>query len=70
MKRRLLLKEIESAAKVERLRWVFHRHGANHDLYSLDGLIITIPRHKEFGERLSEQIFKECEPKLGSRWWR
>jgi len=41
-----------------------------HDAYSLDGLIIPIPQHREIGEGLADDIRKECEPKLGRRWWR
>jgi hypothetical protein len=70
MKRRIFLRDIARAAHISGLRWELERRGANHDVYSLDGLIIPIPRHNELDEYTAQKIFKECEPKLGSRWWR
>ncbi len=46
------------------------RQGANHEVYSLDGLMIPIPRHREVGEGLTEAIYRECQDKLGKGWWR
>lgn len=46
------------------------REGANHTIYSLDGLTIPLGRHNEFGERYAEMIYKQCEPKLGKGWWK
>jgi hypothetical protein len=46
------------------------REGGNHAVYSLDGLMIPMPRHNEIDDRLAQQIYKECEPKLGKGWWR
>jgi hypothetical protein len=34
------------------------------------GARIPIPRHVEIDDNLAEQIFKECEPELGERWWK
>ena len=70
MKRRDVLKKISTAAKSRGLVWEFKRNGANHEVYSLDGLVIPIARHSEIGDRFAQELFKECEPKLGSRWWR
>lgn len=46
------------------------RHGANHDVYTLDGIMIPIPRHPNVEERTTEQIYRECQEKLGKGWWR
>jgi hypothetical protein len=70
MKRRELLKAIAAAARNADLSWALLRQGANHEVYSLDGLVIPIPRHTEINELTAESIFKECEPKLGRRWWK
>ena len=70
MKRRELLKRIAAEAKRQNMNWALDRQGANHDVFSLDGLIIPVPRHNEIGEGLAVTIFKECSPKLGERWWR
>jgi hypothetical protein len=34
------------------------------------GARIPIPRHVEIDDNLAEQIFKECEPESGERWWK
>jgi hypothetical protein len=38
---------------------------ANTPVYNLDGIVIPIPRHREIGEGLTEQIYREYQPKLG-----
>ena len=65
-----LIDEIGLAAKAKGLLWVFIKEGGNHSLYKLDGLLIPIPRKNEISNLKAEQIKKECEPKLGRRWWR
>ena len=34
------------------------------------GAMIPTPHHREIGERLTEQIYRECQDKLGRGWWR
>jgi hypothetical protein len=46
------------------------REGANHTIYALDDVVIPIPRHKELGENLAVDIFKECQDVLGKGWWK
>lgn len=70
VKRRDLVRRIAAQANTLAISWQLLRRGANHDLYALDELPIPIPRHTEIGEALAEVIFKECEPKLGRRWWK
>jgi hypothetical protein len=69
VKRRDLIRQITKAAKAKGMRFEPVR-SRKHDAFSLDGLIIPIPRHREIGEGLASDIRKECEPKLGRRWWR
>lgn len=69
-KPREIVKKITKEAKRQGLGFVFDREGANHTVYKLDGLMIPIPRHPEIGERLAEEIYRECQPKLGKGWWR
>ncbi len=45
------------------------REGANHTIYSLDGLMIPIVRHRETDDRLARKVSEECEPTLGKGWW-
>lgn len=70
MKRGDLVKRITKAAKQAGLMFEVKRHGANHEVYSLDGLMIPIERHSELDNRYAEKVYKECEPKLGRRWWK
>ena len=70
MKRRDLLKAIARQAKRRSVSWTLDRNGANHDVYNLDGLMIPIARHSEIDDLFAVEIFKECEPKLGKRWWK
>lgn len=69
-KRTEVIKKIEKAAKAKEIEFLLKRHGANHDVYSLDGLLVPIERHRELDNSYAEMVYKECEPKLGRRWWR
>jgi len=69
MKRNALVRQIAKAAKARGLRFEESR-SRKHDIFDLDGLKLPIPQHKEIGEGLTDRIRKECEPKLGRRWWR
>ena len=46
-KPRDIVKRIAAEAKRQGLNFVLDREGANHTIYSLDGIIIPIPRHRE-----------------------
>lgn len=70
MKRREILKRISERAKVAGVIWEVRREGANHTVYRLGASTVPIPRHVEIGPGLSEEIFKQCEPELGERWWK
>lgn len=70
MKRREVLRKITKEARAQGVEWAFVRQGANHEVYSLDGVMIPIARHGEFGNRAAEMIWKECEARLGEDWWR
>lgn len=69
-KRKELIKKIQNAAKASGMTFEQLRQGANHEIYSLDGLMIPVARHTEFDKFAAEEIYKECEPKLGKGWWR
>lgn len=69
-KQRELLKKIHQEAKKQGLTFELHEHGGNHDKYLLGGMLVTVPRHTEIGNRMAEKIYKDCEPKLGNRWWK
>lgn len=33
-------------------------------------LMIPVDRHNEFTNRYAQDVYRECEAKLGRRWWR
>ena len=66
-----ILARIEREAKKQGAVWVLLREGANHTIYTLNGVIVPIARHpRDFGPRYTETIYKECEQVLGKGWWR
>ena len=69
-KRKDIIKRIAKAARANNTEWVLDREGANHTIYRLGGEMIPIPRHNEIGERITEDIYKECAEVLGKDWWR
>lgn len=60
MKRRALIKQITSEATRQNMAFEIDREG-KHTVYSLDGLMIPIPRHSEINERTARDTLKECE---------
>lgn len=70
MKRRELINRITKEAQANNLTFELKRNGARHDVYSLDGLTIPVERHRELDNGYAEKVYKECEPKLGKRWWK
>ncbi|QUR68948.1 hypothetical protein [Mycobacterium spongiae] len=69
-KRTEVIKKIEKAAKAHHMSFTIKRRGSNHDIYTLDGLMVPVGRHVEFTQRYAETVYKECETKLGKGWWR
>lgn len=69
-KRRDILRTISKAAKDNGLAWAVLREGANHTIYSLDGLLIPVARHTEIDNLMAVIIYKECAAKLGEDWWK
>lgn len=70
MKRRDLLKTIRDAPRAAGIGFVSIRSRGAHEVFSLDGLIIPVPRHREIAEGTARSILKQCETKLGKDWWR
>lgn len=69
-KPRDIVKRIRQEAKRQGMTFEFERQGARHEVWSLNGTMIPIPRHRDIGEGLTEEIYKECQDKLGKGWWR
>ncbi len=70
MKRRDLLKTILTAARAAGLGFESVRSRGAHEVFSLDGLTIPVPRHREIAEGTARSILRQCEAKLGKDWWR
>lgn len=64
------MKRIAQAAREQGVEWTKAREGANHTVFSLDGLMVPIARHREIDNQMAQIIYRECEPKLGKDWWK
>lgn len=69
-KRTEVIKKIRRAAQARGMLFAELREGASHTIYSLDGLMIPVGRHNELTNRYAEDVYRECEAKLGKGWWR
>lgn len=70
MKRVDLLRLIARAARRSGREWRLLRDRGDHEIWSLDGIRVVIPRHREVNEMIARQILIKLEPRLGERWWR
>jgi predicted RNA binding protein YcfA (HicA-like mRNA interferase family) len=70
MKRNDLLQLIAEAARERGIGWEFVREGGDHEIWTLDGQRVAIPRHREVHELTAGRIIKELESRLGKQWWR
>ncbi len=70
MKRRDLITDIQTAATSRGLTFEVLRQGGNHEVWSLDGLRVVIPRHRQIAEGTARSIRKQAADKLGKDWWR
>jgi len=60
MKRRVLLQELQMIAKNRGLSLDLIRHGANHDLYEVGIIRLTVPRHGDINEITASRIIREA----------
>lgn len=70
MKRKDLLKKVSEAAKAKGLIFASIRNKGDHEVFSLDGQRVTVPRHSEINELTARSILKDLEDKLGKDWWK
>lgn len=61
---------IRDAADAVGLTFELHRQGGNHEIWTLGGLRIAIPRHREITPGTAESILRQAGDKLGKDWWR
>lgn len=69
MKRRAVIKKIESEAKLQGVSFVL-RERTNHTGIEVGHIKTVIGRHIEIDERSKISLFKQLQPALGKRWWR
>lgn len=69
MKRRDLLNQIRAAAKAAELEFVSLRNSGGHEVFTLDGLRIPVPNHREIAEGTAQSIRRQAAEKLGQEWW-
>jgi len=55
------MKRLHSIAKAAQVDLELVREGANHELWSLGGIRLIIPRHREINQRTAEGIMKKAE---------
>ena len=70
MKRTVLLRTIARAANRAGVEWRLVRDRGDHEVWSLDGFRVVVPRHREVNEMTAMRIFLDLEDRLGPRWWR
>ena len=69
-KRRDLIRKIEKQARSQGVAFGELREGSKHTIYTLDGVRLVIPRHRDINEITAESIYSDAEVKLGKGWWR
>jgi mRNA interferase HicA len=42
------------------LGWFFHKHGGEHDIWTDGHRKLSVPRHREIGEKLARTILKQA----------
>jgi predicted RNA binding protein YcfA (HicA-like mRNA interferase family) len=45
------------------------RKTGGHEVFSLDGLRIPVPNHREIAEGTARSIMRQAAAKFGERWW-
>jgi predicted RNA binding protein YcfA (HicA-like mRNA interferase family) len=69
MKRRDLIRQLLGAANDAGLEFASLRKTGGHEVFSLDGLRIPVPNHREIAEGTAKSIMRQAAAKLGEEWW-
>jgi predicted RNA binding protein YcfA (HicA-like mRNA interferase family) len=69
MKRRDLIRQLRDAASDAKLEFTPLRNTGGHEVFSLDGLRIPIPNHREIAEGTARSILRQAAVKFGEEWW-
>ncbi len=54
------MKYRELVKKLNELGWYYKKPGGRHDIFTKDGKIMPIPRHKEINEITAKEILKKA----------
>ncbi len=60
MKKRDLIRQLREIAKAADTELGFIREGANHEIWTIGGQRLVIPRHREINERTAQGIIKKA----------
>ena len=66
MKKRELMKRIRDTADSAGAELVFVRQGGNHEIWSLGGGRLVIPRHRNINERTAKGVLAEARRLTGT----
>jgi predicted RNA binding protein YcfA (HicA-like mRNA interferase family) len=69
MKRRDLIRQLREAADDAALEFTSLRNTGCHEVFSLDGLRIPVPIHREVAEGTARSILRQAATKPGEEWW-
>lgn len=61
---------IASQAADMGIEWSLLRKMGDHDIFSLGGLRLSIPRHTEISDGVTRSLLRDSEEQLGKDWWR
>ncbi|MGM0819554.1 MAG: type II toxin-antitoxin system HicA family toxin [Actinomycetota bacterium] len=63
------MRRLRDGASVAGLEFTSLRNAGGHEVFSLDGLRIPIPNHREIAEGTARSILRQAAAKLGEEWW-
>lgn len=61
MKKRDLIKSLRATAQAADMDFDFVREGTNHEIWTIGGERLVIPRHREVNERTAQSILRKAE---------
>jgi hypothetical protein len=70
MKHDELIRRIRKAAKRRGLEVTLERWEGDHEQWRVGTVLVSVPRHRDIGPKMEFEIYRDCEPVLGHRWWR
>jgi hypothetical protein len=69
MKRRDLIRQLRDASSAAGLEFTSLCNTGGHEVFSLDGLRIPAPNHREIAQGTARSIMRQAAANLGEEWW-